>query len=416
MEFQACEHTRPNTRSDQAPDGAPVGIARETGALPTLRALSLLALGTLVLGACSSEAPRATAAQRPGGHRATVPVTTAASPRSRRFTATGDRAGFAHGFELVRRESPDDVAADLDLMAGTGARWLRAGIGWGAIEATQGTYDWTGTDRVVRGALDRGLSVVAVVGTAPGWDAAPGCRGGECAPRDPAPYADFLRVAVARYAPLGVHHWEIWNEPNHVVFWEPRPDPVAYTDLLRRASVAIHALDPGAVVMTGGLAPAPDAGAEIAPLTFLRRVYEQGGGPYLDAVAHHPYQYPNRPTSPEATNAFMATPRLHDLMAAYGDGAKKIWGTEVGAPTRGRNSVSEAAQSLWLREYYAVWNGWAFTGPLFWYTARDKGTTNDIEDAYGLVHHDRTPKPALDTFHAMVRSSGLLPDGALSRR
>ena len=57
--------------------------------------------------------------------------------------------------------------------------------------------------------------------------------------------------------------------------------------------------------------------------------------PFLDAVAHHPYQYPNRPTSPEPTNVFLQTERIHDLMVSFGDGAKQIWGTEVGAPTRG---------------------------------------------------------------------------------
>ena len=41
-------------------------------------------------------------------------------PPVARFTITGARSGFAHGYELVRRESPADVEADLDLMANTG--------------------------------------------------------------------------------------------------------------------------------------------------------------------------------------------------------------------------------------------------------------------------------------------------------
>ena len=96
-------------------------------------------------------------------------------------------------------------------------------------------------------------------------------------------------------------------------------------------------------------------------------------------------------------------------MVSFGDGAKKIWGTEVGAPTRGPDSVSETDQALWLREYYDIWNGWAFTGPLFWYTARDTGNANTLEDSYGLVHHNRTPKPALAAFKAMVASSAVAP-------
>jgi hypothetical protein len=379
----------------------------------------LLALVTASLAACSGD-DRATPESRPArtSTTTTAPTTTTTTvpaPEPRLFTSTGARSGFAHGFELVRRESPADVEADLDLIAGTGARWFRASVGWGHIERSPGVYDWTSIDRVVLGARNRGLSVVAVISSAPSWDSARGCRSNECAPEDPAPFAAFARVAAQRYSLLGVHHWEIWNEPNHVPFWAPRPDPVAYTELLRQAYLAIHAVDPAAVVMTGGLSPAPDRGGEISPITFLRRVYELGGGRYLDAVAHHPYQYPEHPLSPEDTNAFQQTERIHELMVGFGDGDKKIWGTEVGAPTRGSRSVSEEDQAVWLREYYGAWNTWRFTGPLLWYTARDKGNSRDIEDSYGIVRNDRSPKPAYRAFEEMVRSTAPVPRDARTR-
>jgi hypothetical protein len=319
------------------------------------------------------------------------------------------RAGFAHGYELVRRESAADVEADLDLMAGTGARWLRVSIGWGHIERFPGVYDWEGTDRVVHGARARGMSVLAIITSAPSWNSDPGCRQFECAPADPAPFADFARVAAQRYGPLGVHHWEIWNEPNHVPFWGPRPDPEKYVALLRGAYEAIHGVDENATVLTGGLSPAPDAGAEIAPLTFLREVYDLGGRPYFDAVAHHPYQYPELPASDELTNAFRQTELLHDLMSSRGDDHKQVWGTEVGAPTRGPRAVSEDDQAGWVREYYRLWNQWSFTGPLLWYSARDHGTRNTTEDGYGLVRRDRSPKPALAAYEDVMASDAPLP-------
>jgi hypothetical protein len=368
---------------------------------PRVAALLVLAA---VLAACTGDDRRTEPdrAARPG--RASTTTTTTAPAPGGTGRAYAPNAGFAHGFELVRRESPGAVDADLDLMAGTGARWLRVSIGWGHIERTPGVYEWAGTDHVVRGAVARGLSIVAVVTTAPAWDAVAGCSGFECAPEHPMRYADFVRVAAERYAPLGVRHWEIWNEPNHVRFWGPRPDPVAYTELLRRASVAIHDVDPAAIVLTGGLAPAPDDGHEISPLTFLRRVYELGGAPYFDAVAHHPYQYPEPPSFVHADNAFLQTERLHALMTSFGDGAKQIWGTEVGAPTRGGRSVSEREQAEWVREYYRRWNAWRFTGPLLWYTARDRGTRGTVEDSFGLVHHDRSPKPALAAFAELMHA------------
>jgi hypothetical protein len=382
----------------------------------TLRALALPTLAVVLvatLGACSGDdgesAPKRTSTS-------TTTTSSTPAPPVARFTITGARSGFAHGYELVRRESPADVEADLDLMADTGAEWLRVGISWGQVEPAPGAAQWAGIDRVVQGALRRGMSVVAAVSSAPHWAAAPGCHTNECAPRDPAQYAAFMRTVVARYAPLGVHHWEIWNEPNHVPFWGPRPDPVAYTEVLKQASTAIHQVDRDAVVMSGGLSPAPDAGGEISPLQFLRRVYELGGGPYIDAVANHPYQYPDRPTAPSPSNAFLQTQAMHDLMVEFGDGAKQIWGTEVGAPTRGPRSVSEANQAVWLRELYDVWNGWAFTGPLLWYAARDTGTRSTVDDSYGLVRQDRTPKPALAAFDAMVQSSSRPPTPLRRRR
>ena len=77
--------------------------------------------------------------------------------------------------------------------------------------------------------------------------------------------------------------------------------------------------------------------------------------------------------------------------------------------------MSEANQAIWVRAYYDAWNGWAFTGPLFWYTARDKSNGDHVEDSYGLVHQDRSPKPGLGAFESMVDASTLLPESAPSR-
>ena len=211
-----------------------------------------------------------------------------------------------------------------------------------------------------------------------------------------------------RYAPLGVH------DVGDLERAEPRrrsggraPTRSRTRSCSSQSSTAIHDVDPTATVMNGGLSPAPDDGGEISPLTFLRRVYELGGGPYLDAVAHHPYQYPDRPTSPEPTNAFLQTraaPRPHGRVRRRRQADLGHRGRRADA----RRAVGERGEpGDWLREYYDVWNGWAFTGPLLWFTARDTGDGDRIEDSYGLVHHDRTPKPAL---------GGVRGDGAARSR
>lgn len=206
--------------------------------------------------------------------------------------------------------------------------------------------------------------------------------------------------------------WELWNEPNTAEFWQPRPSPTAYVASLRAAYPAIRAADPHAIVLSGGLAPAADRGADLSPSTFLRRVYDAGGGGSFDAVAVHPYAFPFAPTSPVPGNAFLGVPALHDLMVAHGDGSKLLWGTEAGAPTGvAAGGVTEAQQAEWVRQYYDTWNGWFFTGPLLWYTLVDDATGPDLIDHFGLYRPDWSPKPALGVFEDVIRRSALLPPG-----
>jgi hypothetical protein len=104
-------------------------------------------------------------------------------------------------------------------------------------------------------------------------------------------------------------------------------------------------------------------------------------------------------------------------MVQFGDGAKKIWGTEAGAPTGadigactaghpGR-SVSEATQSQFVADYFKGWYGdyASFTGPLFWFQIRDNGTNRgSVDDNLGLLRRDFSQKPAYRTFQRLIRS------------
>jgi len=327
-------------------------------------------------------------------------------------TVTGDRAGFATDWTFERPRYLARSLADVDTMAATGARWVRLGARWDVIEERPGEYDWSTLDAVMGAAVDHGMSVLGIAGGPPAWQAAPGCRSTNCAPRDPAAYARFIATAAARYAPLGVRHWEVWNEPNLAEFWSPRPDPAAYARLQRLAYTEIKAAVPTAVVLSGGLAPAGDGGGDFEPLQFMQEVYRHGAQGYFDAVAVHPYAFPYRPLRAAAYNAFLKVRALHEIMAAHGDGSKLIWGTEVGAPTRGPRGVGEVGQASWLSDYYTAWNGWAFTGPLLWYELRDAGPDRADIESFGLLRADRTPKPAWTAWRAMIEAGGRLPAGA----
>jgi hypothetical protein len=159
-------------------------------------------------------------------------------------------------------------------------------------------------------------------------------------------------------------------------------------------------------VLSGGLSPAADSsnGRQISAVTFLAAVYDAGGGRAFDAVALHPYSFPNLPDFPADYNTFLATPALHQVMVDHGDASKKVWGTEVGAPTAGGGgSVSEEVQAEMVTQAYDRWTAWSYTGPLIWFAYEDAGSNPfNRDDHFGLVDANGRAKPALAAFHTAV--------------
>ena len=332
-----------------------------------------------------------------------VPSAAGAQTAALTATSAGSGAGFAPGAGLAWA-SDADRARELDFVASTGASWLRLDFDWSSIERTRGTFNWSVIDRAVNEALARNLTVLALPTYTPAW-ARPAGTTDKAPPTDPANYARFVAEA-ARHFGARVKVWEIWNEPNIAPFWQPRPDAAAYTRLLQAAYPAIKAVDPAATVISGGLSPATDAGdgSQISPLTFLRRLYTAGGGASLDAVGMHPYSYPARPMDPTTAswNTFYRLPLVHDLMTEFGDGAKRIWSTEFGAPTGSSSqAVTEATQAQILAEAYDAITQWSWAGPLLWYAPRDAGIDpSDREQNFGLLRRDFTPKLAAEAFRS----------------
>jgi hypothetical protein len=240
--------------------------------------------------------------------------------------------------------SPTELGRELDDYTVLGARWMRFDVNWHVIQLLGPTsYDWAPFDRVVRAASERELRVLAVIKDTPPW-----ARGGAgeptTAPTNASDYAAFAAAAVRRYAPMGVRHFELWNEPNIVRFWKPRPDPVHYVELVKAAYAAMKRVDPSITVLAGSLSPAgayndplcdggsdPGESDDIDPVSFLEHMYANGVAGFFDALAHHPYTNAG-PSSTHPCSAWhqmhRTTPSLRSLMEANGEGSKKIWATE----------------------------------------------------------------------------------------
>jgi len=296
--------------------------------------------------------------------------------------------------------------AQLDAMKAIGVTWVRFDLEWSNIQyAGPDSWDWTDYDRVVNAVHVRGLKALGILDYTPDWARRAECSGSMmCAPADPGAYAAFAAAAAGRYKSLGMHAWEIWNEPNNVQFYQPAADPGAYAALLAAAYPAIHGADPAATVVTGGLSPAQTGGGDMSPPDFLAGVYAAGGQGHFDAVGDHPYSWPFTATSYAPGGAWSQLTTLHDQMVAHGDGGKKIWLTEYGAPTGGDGAVSEALQAQIVTDAANAVAALAWTGPLFWYTWQDDGGSGSIEDYFGLLRQDGSPKPALAAYQSSIAS------------
>jgi len=335
-----------------------------------------------------------------GGIRSEPAADRGCTESARRPRQPGADVGFSEGSGLPGR-SDADLARELDGIAATGARYLRMDFDWSYLGRNERRVDWAPVDRIVRAARACGLEVLGLLTYTPEWARRPDGTD-HSPPADPADFAAFASAAAQRYRQLGVRTWEVWNEPNLAFYWEPGPNPTEYAALLAAAYAAIKAADPGATVLSGGLAPAPDEpdGSRVAPVTFLEGLYAAGGGDTFDAVADHPYSFPSLPTE---GGAFVeVTPELHEVMEENDDGEKQIWGTEMGAPTG--DALTPEFLADYVRTAYRAWRDWPFTGPLIWYSYRDAGADPDEpEDNFGLVRADYTPKePALSAFEAVV--------------
>ena len=109
-------------------------------------------------------------------------------------------------------------SGEWDRMVTSGVESVRTAVRWYELQpyGSEAT-DFSGLDATVAAAAQRGLAVLPVVQSTPGWAAR---RPGDTAspPRDPATFGRFLAALVARYGPQG----SLWAERPRAA---ARPDP-----------------------------------------------------------------------------------------------------------------------------------------------------------------------------------------------
>ncbi len=307
-----------------------------------------------------------------------------------------------------------------------GITWVRWDIDWQVIQNDNAnTYNWDGVDMVAATAKRYGINSLGIITYTPKWARLNLCKNDwQCEPADPKTFGHFAGVVAARYKD-SISHFEIWNEPNYPFFWKPTPSVSSYAKILKEAYLEIKNANPDAIVLSGGLAPsADDAEGGISPITFLTGLYVLSSqSKYFDAVSFHPYTYPALPSYEAPWNAWQQMSVLHQIMISNNDANKKIWITEVGAPTSGpttafnanqlssfvygKNFMTETAQSEILSDgldYFAENKDWLAS--YFFYSLRDNDiATSTPENFFGLLRHDGSKKPSYNVFQSFVSAN-----------
>jgi beta-xylosidase len=314
------------------------------------------------------------------------------------IAANDDSYGFATSLDSL---SPTALNQRLAAMQATGATWVRFDLSWNTVQPNDASsYDWETYDRIVAAINAHHLHGLAILDFTPSWARSAACANSKmCPPKDPAQFAVFAAAATKRYQSKSLRDWEIWNEPNIAFRYHPATNPASYTAILKAAYMAIKRTDPRAFVVAGGTAPSESNATNLTPADFLTALYANGAKGYFDAVAVHPYTYPDSPADNLPLSAWGQMTTMHNIMAANGDGGKKIWITEYGAPTNGpdlaNNHVSEAQQAKILSDAISVFRSYSWSGPFFWYDYQDTGSSPQTsENFYGLVRADGSYKPA----------------------
>ncbi|WP_436525465.1 cellulase family glycosylhydrolase [Actinoplanes sp. HUAS TT8] len=327
------------------------------------------------------------------------------------------KTGIAYGDTLVWM-SDEQLNQALDDAADLGATWIRADLSWDDIQGDgPDTYRWELFDRVLAAAQKRGLQILPVLAYTPGWARVSDCGEATCAPADPAAFARFADAAARRYAPRGLHVWEIWNEPN-LGFWKPAPDPSAYARLLQASSRAIRAVDAGATLVMGGLVPTGNGPGQVSPEEFITVVLREAGD-VVDAIGYHPYTYPHLASDHTLFGtSWDRIGKIRDALDAAGHPDMPLWLTETGAPTGGPGNASDGSSGINVthvtEERQAAIAAdvvtTAATTPLvdavFWYSDRDLGTDSSTsENFFGLRRADGSAKPAYAALRNAMHSA-----------
>jgi hypothetical protein len=319
------------------------------------------------------------------------------------------------GVSLRSGMTSEVIRASLPLAHQAGASWVRVFVPFGNFHPREDAFVWGWMDSVVTAASTARVRVLAVVIGSPRWNTT--------APADAIEPADSCtKSALSRYPPSRDQQWandvgqlvtrysgriaayEIWNEPDIDALLAapgmPCPEhywcgtPADYARLAALTSRSIHAADPSAKVVMGGLGLATTG-------SFLREILGDAEYPAartFDVANMHFYG------SPSDAAAYVNAVRSQ-LAVVHAD-SMPIWVTETGYSSEGVDGL--ALQSDYLGQILPEFVRLGVER-VFWFQLVDPqdsfaapGCPVRIRPERGLLTSDMRRKPAFDQFRSIA--------------
>jgi hypothetical protein len=386
-----------------------------------------------------------------GGGPDAAPVATIAQPTEETPaeppTATPtllprEDSSFGYGIQVQENYDLQDYYYEL-VANRLGLNWVKQQIRWEVMEPEQGNIDFSVLDLVVPAAAKHNLKLMLSVVTSPEWALPAGAAEGKGSPpSDFQYYADYLTAVLERY-PGQIHAIEIWNEMNIDREWyDPQYGISAerYVELLGVAERAIHAVDPGVIVISGALSPTGwnDETAR-DDFRYFDELIAAGLLNYADCVgAHHnginvpplarwddpeslgpkPENYTGPWDNPHHSWSFRSTLEYYYNAIVAAGGTQRLCITEFGWPTSEGvggapegfgfaldNTLEEQAEYIvtayeWLAEWEGAWIAYLWN---LNYSPMAGGDPNNDNVPYSILAPDGSPRPAFEAVAAMPK-------------
>ena len=327
---------------------------------------------------------------------------------------------------IVGDPNPD---ARVRMLADAGAALVRVDMRWDLVARSRPAnpvnpadpaYAWGQYDAIVAAARKYHVEVLFSVYGTPSWAADPSVpfdpdfENWSIRPRASTDFGAFGEAAARRYAPLGVHKWEAWNEPNIPLFLRPQytrkgnkwvpASPATYSALLKDFYAGVKRADPASAIAGAVTAPAGNRcpscpldapPVRVTPDDFIAALNAPGLRPPMDAVSHHPYPFraPTNTTPPRRNyvDLYNLDVLIKAIDRTYLRG-KRVWLTEYGFGTRKvpqyPYAFGLANQGPFIADAYRRAKANRRVGLLVYYFLQDHP-----QWASGVLAQDGRPKP-----------------------